>query len=107
MFLLSNASLRFSYPTLGGRHTDWKLLLSTGRVWQAQFLRGASLRSTAPLFPILSTGLHSRYRTWTRIRLNQVSVVLGARVPEPPSILGYKTVRASTWAPESRKCTLV
>lgn len=91
MFLLSNASLRFSYPTLeaetpiGGVAVHSSSL--TGSVPQGSLI--------AVNGPIVSTGLHSKYRPWTRIRLNQVSVFLSVLVfqnrPPPPRILGYKT----------------
>lgn len=41
--------------------------------------------------PIVYIGVYSKYRTWTRIRLDQVSGVLGARVPTTQYPGLYKT----------------
>lgn len=50
---------------------------------------------------------NSLYRTWTRIRLNQVSVSFGARVPEPgQTTLGYSRRMRLHFGPPSHESVL-
>lgn len=108
MFLSNNATRRFSYPILKARKGVRFIAVHSSSLAAAVHPGFWDPQSTAPvmLFPPACL-CNSLYRTWTRIRLNQVSVSFGARVPEPgQTTLGYSRRMRLHFGPPSHESVL-